>query len=170
MKLYRRHDKRIGFEQSSAVTCQLVHPHDHLICLRGHLLDLGAGGIGLRISKSDLPEWVADHPVIVRADLPGTGELLRRMARMRNKRREGEQPEYGFIWDARGALSLAYERVQSQRLQRFLLRRELDAKGSLELTRFGEEAAPRLLSLEEEAERGVEVVRLERLPASMSLS
>jgi c-di-GMP-binding flagellar brake protein YcgR len=169
MKLYRRHDKRIGFEERSAIACQLVHPHDHLICLRGHLLDLGAGGIGLRIGKSDVPGWVIDEPVIVRADLPGTGELLRRMARMRNQRREGEQPEYGFIWDARGALSRAYERVQSQRLQRFLLRRERDLNGQVELTRFGDDGEPRLLALEAEAERGTEIVRLERLPASLSL-
>ncbi|MBK9385934.1 MAG: hypothetical protein IPN34_14075 [Planctomycetes bacterium] len=169
MKLYRRHDKRIGFEASTAISCQLVHPHDNLICLRSHLLDLGAGGIGLRISRRQVPEWVVDHPVIVRADLPGTGEFLRRMARMRNMRREGEQPEYGFMWDPRGGLSLAYERVQSQRLQRFLLRRERDLNGQLELTRFGNDDGQRLLALDEEGERGTEVVRLERLPASMSL-
>lgn len=167
MKLYRRHDRRIGFEESSAITCQLVHPHDHLTCLRGLLLDLGAGGLGLRITRRDVPTWVLDLPVIVRADLPGTGELLRRMARMRNMRREGEKPEYGFSWDARGALSLAYERVQSQRLQRFLLRREREQRGPLELTRFGEQLEPRLFEQEEAAAHGVEIVRLERLPASM---
>jgi hypothetical protein len=167
MKLYRRHDKRVDFENDSTVACQLVHPYDHLICLRGQLLDLGAGGIGLRIAKSDVPMWAVDHPVIVRADLPGTGELLRRMARMSNKRRDGATPEFGFIWEARGARSLAYERVQSQRLQRFFLRRERDERGTLVVSHFGVDADLRLLTPTEELSHDAEIVRIERIPASI---
>jgi hypothetical protein len=166
MSHYRRREKRIGFESAEVIACQIVHPYDRLVTLRGELLDLGAGGIGLRMAKHEVPNWVTEHPVIVRAVLPGTGQRLRRTARMRNQRRGGAAPEFGFAWDARGAASLAYERVQSRRLQRFLLGRDRDALGRVDLRSLAVDGLRYELAPRERGTGDLIIVRLERLLAA----
>jgi c-di-GMP-binding flagellar brake protein YcgR len=166
MSRYRRREKRIGFESAAVVGCQIVHPQDRSATLRGQLLDLGAGGIGLRIPKQEVPAWVTERPVIVRADLPGTGQLLRRTARMRNQRRGGAAPEFGFAWDARDAASLAYERVQSRRLQRFIVACDREASGRVDLRSLAPDGMSEELAPRERGAGDLVIVRLERMLAA----
>lgn len=167
MKLFRRHDKRIGIELVHSIDCRILHPVDNRLYLRGRLLDLGVGGLGMRMEREEVPDWALDAAVIVRADLPETGGLLRRMARMHHRRGATNTSALGYVWDMREAASPAYERVQSLRLQRFLVwsaRRDaqflnlsplLDGPQSNDLLGYRELTNDR------------EIVRIERLPAAI---
>lgn len=167
MKLLRRRDKRVDLQVTQHLDCQIVHPYENTLSMRGRVLDLGIGGMGLHFDCEELPDWAQSQAVIVRADLPEVGCFLRRMARMHHQRATSLRGAFGYVWDGSEELSRAYDRLQSSRLQRFLAHCASRDAAMTDLAPLDQQNAGLLRLGYERSENDDEIIRIERLPAGI---